>query len=103
MERRLKGHPWVEKAVLAVIEDRSPSRSFIGALIVLSRRGKENLKALGRTKASRELRDALAPSFDAVTLPRYFRFADRVPVNSQGKTARADIAGYFRQPAGRRI
>jgi len=103
MEQRLQGHPWVDKAVLAVIADNAAARSFIGALIVLTKRGKEDLKVRGRLKVSKEFRNALATHFDGVMLPRYFRYADSIPLNSQGKISRADIAKFFHQPAGRRF
>ncbi|PIU17817.1 MAG: hypothetical protein COT18_12050, partial [Elusimicrobia bacterium CG08_land_8_20_14_0_20_59_10] len=102
MESRLTGHPWVAEAVLAVLEDGAPGRSFIGALLVLNRAGKQYLGSGGRLAAGREFRRYLAGHFEAVTLPRYFRYADSVPRNSQGKISRADIAGTFCQPAGRR-
>ncbi|OGR96412.1 MAG: hypothetical protein A2016_12950 [Elusimicrobia bacterium GWF2_62_30] len=102
MERRLKGHPWVAAAVLSVLEDGPPGRAFIGALLVLNPAGKENLAAGGRPAAAREFRRFLSGHFDAVTLPRFFRYAASIPLNSQGKISRADISKVFNQPAGRR-
>lgn len=96
MEFRLNRQPWIEQAVLTPLKSHGGSnRASIGAVIVLSPRGKALLRERGRLAVSKKFRIELKKHFDAVTLPRYFRYADSLPLNSQGKISQAALKELF--------
>lgn len=88
IERTLMASPLVDEARAIAVEGR---RQRVAAFIVLSARGREELSARGRRALTRALRTLLDQSIEAAGLPRLWRFLDRLPVNSQGKTSRADL------------
>jgi 3-hydroxymyristoyl/3-hydroxydecanoyl-(acyl carrier protein) dehydratase len=92
MEARLAAHPWVETAALVALPGR---RQHVGAALVLGARGRERLRADGRQAVARALRGYLADHFDAVLLPRRWRFPDRLPSDERGKLTVAALAALF--------
>ena len=82
----------VDKAEVVVLD--GPRRQ-LGAVIVLSPQGQQQLEQSGRLAVSRSLKQELANYFEAVTLPRKWRYLSALPVNSQGKLVRAELAQYF--------
>ena len=102
MELRLGRQPWVNRAALTLLKTHGEARSSIGAVIELSPAGKAQLRAQGQLAISKKLRAGLKEHFDAVTLPRYFRYVDSLPLNSQGKISQADLKDLFPEPVLRR-
>jgi acyl-coenzyme A synthetase/AMP-(fatty) acid ligase len=92
MEGRLAAHPWVQEAALTVLNGR---RQTLGAVLVLSVAGREALAGEGRSTFAQALRRYLAHWFDAVLLPRRWRYPDALPYNERGKLAAADLAALF--------
>ena len=92
MARRLAKTVLVEKAEVVALEGQ---RKQIGAVIILTQKGKNILAEQGRLSMSRQLKNTLAQYFEAVTLPRKWRYPDTLPVNSQGKLARAELTRLF--------
>jgi acyl-coenzyme A synthetase/AMP-(fatty) acid ligase len=89
MESRLREHPAVAEAALALIED-APGEPRVAAVIVPSEAGRALAAAGGRRAVARELSEHLARDFDRVLLPRFFRLTDALPRDAQGKiSARA--------------
>lgn len=104
MELRLNRQPSIDRAVLLVLKAPVNScRPAIGAVISLNRKGKGQLRNNGRLAVNRKFRSELKKHFDAVTLPRYFRYVDSLPLNSQGKLSRAALEALFPGPGTRRF
>ena len=92
MEARLAEHSWVEAAALVPLAGR---RQSVGAVLVLGAAGRECLQSEGRRAVAQALRRHLAGHFDAVLLPRHWRFPERLPVDARGKLTVAALAGLF--------
>ncbi|MDR1709865.1 MAG: AMP-binding protein [Candidatus Accumulibacter sp.] len=98
MEARLAQHPWVEAAAVTTLAGR---RQILGAALVLNETGRERLQRHGRRAVAGDLRGHLAGHFDAVLLPRRWRFPDRLPVDERGKLTAAALAALFVEEPGR--
>ncbi len=70
-------------------------RKQIGMAVVLSDHGRLLLRDRGRLLVSRTLRQELSDFFEAVTLPRKWRFLDLMPVNQQGKRVSSELVQLF--------
>lgn len=92
LEAALVATPWIAEAATVVIPG---ARAVVGAVVALAAEGRALLEAKGRSRATREIRAALGARFEPVTLPKRWRFVERVPVNSQGKRVQADILALF--------
>ncbi len=95
MESRLCAHEWIDSAAVTVL---AGSRNSLGAAVVLNALGEERLSTDGRHIMTQTLRRHLAAHFDAVLLPRRWRFPDELPVNERGKVAHASLAALFAKP-----
>lgn len=97
IEQALLATPWVQEARALVVP--TPIGQRVGAVLVLSREGLDVLaeagEASGNTALSRRLRQVLAVSFDAVALPRRWRFVTALPMNAQGKTPLSLLQDLF--------
>ena len=93
MEARLAECPLVEAAAVVPLTGHN-HRSLVGAVIVVSDLGKAQL-ASGRRNIIQELRLHLARSFDAVLLPRRWRFVENLPYNERSKLTTAALAALF--------
>jgi acyl-coenzyme A synthetase/AMP-(fatty) acid ligase/3-hydroxymyristoyl/3-hydroxydecanoyl-(acyl carrier protein) dehydratase len=98
IEARLRESPLVADAYALAL--RSAGRQIIGVAVLPSREGGELLSSGGRRALSEALRSALGRYFEAVLLPRKWRFVDAMPVNEQGKV-RMDAARALFEPARR--
>ena len=92
MEARLAAHPWVDAAALVPLAGR---RQHVGAVLVLGAAGNERLRAEGRRAVAQTLRQYLGDYFDAVLLPRHWRFPECLPVDARGKLTVAALAALF--------
>ncbi len=92
VNRRLQDLPWVAQARVIVLQGK---RQQLAAVIVLTSKGQALLEDEGRLSLSRQLKARLAQHFEAVTLPRKWRFLESLPVNSQGKTPLAVLETLF--------
>lgn len=93
MEARLADHPWVREAALVVLGGR---RQILGALLVLDETGRQALADNGRASFAKALRHYLSHWFDAVLLPRKWRYCEALPYNERGKLAFADLSAQFK-------
>lgn len=84
IEQALLATPWVQEARALIVQ--TPIGQRVGAVLVVSPEGRAMLAESGNTPLSRLLRQALAASFEAVALPRRWRFVEALPANAQGKT-----------------
>ncbi len=83
-----------EAKVLAV---PSAGRQVLAAFVVPSPEGQAVLDGEGRAALSGRLRSQLASGFEAVALPRRWRYLDRMPVNAQGKTTQARLLALLEE------
>jgi acyl-CoA synthetase (AMP-forming)/AMP-acid ligase II/3-hydroxymyristoyl/3-hydroxydecanoyl-(acyl carrier protein) dehydratase len=95
MERVLDRHAWVQASAAVALAGR---RQRIGIAVVLSGEGSKQLATLGQRAVVLSLRRQLAPHFDAVLLPRHWRFPQRLPLNERGKLSPAALAELFSPP-----
>lgn len=92
MEHCLAEHPWVEAAVILLLEGR---REAVAAAVILSKAGREMLADKGKLAVNRQLRDHLLGNFERPVLPRRWRYPAEFPLNTQGKRLMADITALF--------
>ncbi|SMG16937.1 AMP-binding protein [Paraburkholderia susongensis] len=93
MEARLALHPYVAQAALVPLE--GVSRERVGAVVALSEAGGAALCAEGRVALAKTLRRHLADYFDAVVLPRHWRFRVSLPFDARGKLPARAVAAAF--------
>ena len=82
LENRLLIISWVHEAFALVL---AKHREVVGAVIVLTKHGRQLLQTRGRKTLIRQLRETLYPYFDAVVLPRKWLFLERMPMTAEGK------------------
>ncbi|MGH6627212.1 MAG: AMP-binding protein [Burkholderiaceae bacterium] len=92
MEARLAAHPWVASAAAVALAGR---RQSIGAAVVLTPEGRQQLAMQGPRDTAQRLRQHLAEHFEAVLLPRRWRFPNQQPINERGKLTHAALAALF--------
>lgn len=93
LEQQLLAHPAVAEAKVLVLPG---TREQLAAVIVPTAEGWRQLHAGDRRRLSQALAAHLAPSHDAVTRPRRWRFVEALPINAQGKSTAQALAALFR-------
>jgi acyl-coenzyme A synthetase/AMP-(fatty) acid ligase len=96
MRARLLLHEWVKDARLLLLPGR---RSLIGAVVVLSPAGRAELEGAGRRAVRESLRAWLRTSYEALLIPRKWRFVDAFPDNQMGKVELARLQALFEKTA----
>lgn len=92
MRSRLLGHAWVSDARLLLLPG---ARTLIGAVVIPSAAGYAALAASGKAAVSRELRAWMRKSYEALLVPRKWRYLDALPGNDMGKVALAGLQRLF--------
>ena len=92
MRSRLLAHPWVSDARLLLLEGR---RTLIGAVVILNDQGRAGLAASGKAAMNDALREWMRKNYEALLIPRKWRFVDSLPDNDMGKIERARLQGLF--------
>lgn len=96
MEHRLRQHEWVaDAAAVALPTER---RQVLGVVLVPSAAGRHQLEQHGRAATAQALRLHLAGEFEAVALPRRWRFLARLPLDERGKLTPAVLHPLFTPP-----
>jgi len=93
MEERLATHPAVADAALVALDTGGDAR--VGAVVVPTEIGREQVVASGRRGLARSLSAHLAPDFDRVLLPRAWRLVDALPRDAQGKLPNERLLAFF--------
>jgi len=88
----LVSHPWVAEARLVLLPGK---RQQIGAVVVLEAEGRAALEREGKRLLQEKLREALGTRYEALLLPRKWRFPDALPGNAMGKTEQARLLALF--------
>jgi acyl-coenzyme A synthetase/AMP-(fatty) acid ligase len=96
LEARLAEHPWVSATAATMLTGR---RQYIGAAVVLNSDGQTHLTRRGRRAIAQAFRHHLSKHFEAVLLPRRWRFPGQLPINERGKLTQTALAALFTSPA----
>ncbi|WP_454690692.1 AMP-binding protein [Achromobacter aloeverae] len=94
IEQALSAHPWVHEARI----DLAPGAKRLTALVALTPQGVHALRNGGRAALAQALRAHLAPTQEALAVPRHWRFVRELPWNAQGKLPRADFERALQRP-----
>nr|WP_245872645.1 AMP-binding protein [Avibacterium endocarditidis] len=81
IERQLLQHPFVEDCYIA----RHPEQNRLAAWVGLTEAGINAFREQGRRALIAELKQAVAANQDKSAIPRFWRFTDKLPRNSQSK------------------
>jgi acyl-coenzyme A synthetase/AMP-(fatty) acid ligase len=92
MRSRLLAHPWVADARLLLLEGR---RTVIGAVVILDAEGRAMLQASGKVAVNGNLREWMRKHYEALLVPRKWRYVDVLPDNDMGKIERARLQRLF--------
>jgi acyl-coenzyme A synthetase/AMP-(fatty) acid ligase len=92
LEAALEATALVDTARVVVLPG---AHAVLGAVLVPSAAGRVALERDGAFRTGRALRRALAAEFEAVVLPRRFRFLAELPRDPLGKTRVAELAALF--------
>jgi len=94
---RLMASPLVADAGAVLLQTGlQAQRDSIAAVVVLSAEGRAQL-AVSRRDLNNELRTWLANYFEAVVLPKKWRYVDTLPINTQGKLTQAALLALFEE------
>ncbi len=93
-EEKLNVHKFVERAVVTTLSQNS--RIVIGCVLVLNDAGRDFIISNGRRNLIQNIKDYLAAYFPNVALPRKIRIVNVIPMNTQGKILKAEVAEILR-------
>ena len=91
IEHDLLAHEWVADAYCGL----HPQHKRLAAWIALNADGINALREQGRAAVMAVLKKHTAATQDTIALPRYWRFADELPRNTQAKIVAADFQTAF--------
>jgi len=93
MERRLQDFDLIQDAFVIPLE--TIKRDELGSIIVLSPQGQERIGEIGKAQFVREIRKNLSLYFEAIALPRKWRFVSELPLHPLGKRSYSLLKNYF--------
>ncbi|MDM3869855.1 AMP-binding protein [Porticoccus sp. W117] len=97
LENRLQQDSSVQEARMLLLEQGG--RQQVGAVVVLSDKGQVDYKKQGKAALVRQLKSQLGFYYEAVLLPRKWRFVEQMPMNSQGKLLQNKLQALFVEPS----
>jgi len=92
VENRLNQNPYVKDSCVIAMADR---RQYLAAAVVLSPAGLEKFAGAEKFDINQYFRNYLAGFFEAVVLPRKWRYLDAIPQNAMGKRKKDEIKAIF--------
>lgn len=92
VENRLNQNPNVKDSCVIAMADR---RQYLAAAVVLSAEGHKKFAGAEKFEINQYFRNYLAGYFEAVVLPRKWRYLDAIPQNAMGKRKKDDIKALF--------
>ena len=96
MENRLKVSEYICDCKIIILEENGLSKRTSTAVIaILSQEGKRKLEDLGRRKFSTLLKTDLKDYYTPVLIPRFWRYINEFPINSQGKIQTSLLKLFF--------
>lgn len=93
VESALRALPLIRDAHVLCLDGKT--RQELAAVVVLTEEGNAQLQQLGRASLGRQLHGELTRSVETLARPRRWRFLPALPVNQQGKLAKAELAALF--------
>ena len=96
IEQCLVSHSWVKQARALILER---VRVETAVVMQLSKAGQASLQGRGRRAMIDEFRRLLQQDFEAVVIPRRWRFVETLPYNRQGKLPLDSLRGLFERDA----
>lgn len=97
MEKHLAACP--EVTDVRLLKLATDQRDALAAVIELSPDAMADLKTSGKRPLVDAFKQALAPHFEAVVLPRRWRLVERLPYNAQGKVPLSALQALFAKRA----
>lgn len=94
VEQTLNQHQWVEDCYIA----RHPDQDRLVGWTALSAQGIQVFREQGRKAVVAELKKALSAQQETAAIPRFWRFCDTLPRNSQSKISRLAFEQICRTP-----
>jgi len=94
MEKTLENSEWIKTAKALLLVRK---RNEIATVIVLSELGNNMLAEIGRKSVIDKLKQWLKSHFEAVLIPKRWRFIDELPLNAQGKLPQRSLISLFEQ------
>ncbi|WP_233161413.1 MULTISPECIES: AMP-binding protein [unclassified Achromobacter] len=94
VEQALATHPCVHEARVDLVT----GEARLSALIALTPQGVHTLRNGGRAALAQALRTHIAPTQEALAVPRHWRFVRELPWNAQGKLPRGDFEAALQRP-----
>jgi len=91
---RLTEHVWIEHAYV-LVDDQAGKRRCLAAVAELSAEGKLAFAADKKFNFDRRLKTHLKQYFEAIVVPRKFRYLEQMPYNSQGKLNKKYLESLF--------
>jgi acyl-coenzyme A synthetase/AMP-(fatty) acid ligase len=91
---RLIEHEWVEQAYV-LVHDKIGKRRSVAVVIELSTKGQKALAIDKKLIIDRQFKRHLKQYFEAIVVPRKFRYLDQLPYNSQGKLNKKYLESLF--------
>lgn len=92
METQLLKSELIKETVVTVLEG---GRQMVAVVAVLTQDGQKLLADKGKKVVNDTLKSHLKHYFEAVVLPRKWRYVDSLPMNSQGKLTTASLQQLF--------
>ncbi len=92
VENRLNQNPYVKDSCVIALADR---RQYLAAAVVLSADGEKFFAGKEKFEINQYFRNYLAGFFEAVVLPRKWRYLDAIPQNAMGKRKKDEIKALF--------
>ncbi|MFT5703576.1 MAG: acyl-coenzyme A synthetase/AMP-(fatty) acid ligase [Rickettsiales bacterium] len=94
IENNLLKHSFISSSYAIILD--SSKRQIIGMAAQLSQDGENFLKENSKSELNSILRQHLLQYFEAIIIPRKWRFVKNIPINSQGKILVNEIKDLFK-------
>lgn len=95
MNARLLSSGFIKDAITLALEEGG--RQQLASVAVLTGLGEELLHEKGQRVLINEIRSYLKNYFEAIVVPKKFRFLDKLPYNEQSKLVKSELVGYFHE------
>lgn len=92
IESSLKSSPLIEEVKVVVLRHH---RTYLGAVVVLSQQGRDTLQQHSKHYLNNQLKQELINTYEAVAIPRKWRYLDQLPYNTQGKLPLDSLTALF--------
>ncbi len=91
VQQKLLTHPWVNDCHVLIVGEETKK---LAAVVILNQQGKLQLNE-NKLAVNRALKSYLSSWFEAVLLPKKFRYLTALPCNAQGKLNKQQIEALF--------